>query len=327
MHLFVDTIGVSLSLRDGVLIIEKDDKVMQEVSFMHLSSIHLTVHCRVSTGVIIECSHRQIPIFVEDNIHISSMVWSPAYSSISLIRIKQGLLSLSRVKYVVIRRLLISKNMKRLELFKGIMSGYHYRRLNEEIGRINEGIKEGFDDNKLRSLEAHASKMFFDVYFYLFPEVFRPKRREHRNAMDIVNMVLNYAFGILYKHVMKSCVYAGVDPYLPLFHQAQYNKPTLVFDLIEPYRPYAERWVYDFFSGDEERIVSLIKEESMEELSQIPGSLKRAFLEYFYDRFSNEVINRNGKMRSMESHIQIELQQFATYLKNLDIEELKKELI
>ncbi len=327
MHLFVDTFGAHLSVKDGVLVVEKDDVLLDEVSLEHLSSIHLMVNCRVSTGVVVECSHRQVPIFVEDGIHISSMVWSPAYSSISLIRIKQGLLSVSRMKYVVIHRLLISKNMNRLELFKNVMSKYHYRNLSVDIEGINNSIRVEYDDNKLRSLEAHASKLFFDVYFYLFPEVFRPKRREHRGAGDLVNMVLNYGFGILYKHIMKSCVYAGVDPFLPLFHQVQYNKPTLVYDLIEPYRAYVERWVWDFFSGDVEGVVKMIREGSMESVEQIPKDLKRSFLEFFYDCFSNTVLERNGKSRSLESHIQIELQQFASYLKNLNMDELKNNLL
>ena len=43
--------------------------------------------------------------------------------------------------------------------------------------------------------------------------------------------------GILYNEIKKSCILAGLDPYFGFFHTDRYNKPSIVLDLIEEFRP------------------------------------------------------------------------------------------
>lgn len=66
-----------------------------------------------------------------------------------------------------------------------------------------------------------------DVYF---------EGRERRGAVDLVNSLLNYGYGILYSQVYQSIIFAGLNPNISFLHKEQFGKPTLVFDFIEEFR-------------------------------------------------------------------------------------------
>ena len=77
----------------------------------------------------------------------------------------------------------------------------------------------------------------------LVPEAYRFEGRSRQPAQDGFNAMLNYGYGVLYSLVDSACICAGLDPFLGFLHTDNYNKPSLVFDLIEPFRILAERAV------------------------------------------------------------------------------------
>ena len=81
------------------------------------------------------------------------------------------------------------------------------------------------------------------------PEGFRFEGRSRRPAKDEFNAMLNYAYGVLYALVEKACIVAGLDPFVGFLHTDNYNKKSLVFDLIEPFRILADRVVVHLFTG------------------------------------------------------------------------------
>lgn len=81
------------------------------------------------------------------------------------------------------------------------------------------------------------------------PEKYQFKGRSRRPAKDPFNAVLNYCFGVLYSRVEKACIISGLDPYIGFLHTDNYNKKSLVFDFIEPFRIYAEQTAVYLFTG------------------------------------------------------------------------------
>lgn len=65
--------------------------------------------------------------------------------------------------------------------------------------------------------------------------------RQKRPAHDPFNALLNYLYGMLYTSVQLALLKSGLDPYIGVMHADRYGgAPTLVFDAIEPYRPWAD---------------------------------------------------------------------------------------
>jgi CRISPR-associated protein Cas1 len=113
--------------------------------------------------------------------------------------------------------------------------------------------------------------------------------------------MLNYAYGVLYSLVDRACICAGLDPFLGFVHTDNYNKPSLVFDMIEPFRILADRATVLLFTGRR------IRAEFFEE---VPGGValskegRAAFLPHYNDRLDTRVRypvqSRPGKFRRIK---------------------------
>ncbi|MCS7035355.1 MAG: CRISPR-associated endonuclease Cas1, partial [Saprospiraceae bacterium] len=105
---------------------------------------------------------------------------------------------------------------------------------------------------RLRGQEGTASRVYFQQIARLLDGAFAGfsadsaedfvfEGRQKRPAYDPFNALLNYLYGMLYTAVHLALLKAGLDPYLGVLHADRFGAaPTLVFDAIEPYRPWAD---------------------------------------------------------------------------------------
>ena len=93
-----------------------------------------------------------------------------------------------------------------------------------------------------------SSKTYFEAINSVMPEKFKFDGRSRQPATDEFNCLLNYGYGVLYSMVENGCIIAGLDPYIGFMHTDNYNKKSLVFDLIEMFRIYVDRTVVYLFS-------------------------------------------------------------------------------
>jgi CRISPR-associated endonuclease Cas1 len=91
---------------------------------------------------------------------------------------------------------------------------------------------------KLTHIEENFSLWFYAQVFQLFPKWLRVKNRIKRNATDPLKNLLNLSYEVLMWKVMKAVVKSKLEPYLGFLHAEAWGKPSLVCDLVEPFRPY-----------------------------------------------------------------------------------------
>src|SRR5690606_35486942 len=65
----------------------------------------------------------------------------------------------------------------------------------------------------------------------------------HR-AGEAPNNLLNYGYAILRAIVARALVSSGLLPTLGIFHRNKYNAYCLADDIMEPYRPFVDKIVY-----------------------------------------------------------------------------------
>lgn len=106
---------------------------------------------------------------------------------------------------------------------------------------LYKNVKSGDGDN----CEATAAAYYWQTIFNHIPEFTR-----HRNGI-VPNNYLNYGYAILRATMARSIVGAGLLPTLGIFHANKYNAYCLADDLMEPYRPYVDKLVYDFVINNE----------------------------------------------------------------------------
>ena len=96
-------------------------------------------------------------------------------------------------------------------------------------------VRSGDPDN----LEARAAVYYWKNLFVHTPEFVREREG------DAPNNLLNYGYAVLRAVVARSLVASGLLPTLGIHHHNRYNAYCLADDIMEPYRPYVDRLVYD----------------------------------------------------------------------------------
>jgi len=71
-------------------------------------------------------------------------------------------------------------------------------------------------------------------------------RRSNRHARHPVNALLNYGYAVLESQVRIAIAEVGLDPTLGYLHVCQAGRDSLVYDVMEPYRPQMDRKVLTF---------------------------------------------------------------------------------
>ncbi|HQG68108.1 MAG TPA: CRISPR-associated endonuclease Cas1, partial [Paludibacteraceae bacterium] len=247
MDLIINSFGTSLS-RDNncFVILHKDGK--QRVPVQGIASIQIGKGAQITSDAVLLAIENEIEILFLNNAgEPVGRIWSPKYGSVSTIRKGQVNFSLSKDAVDWIKETILQKieNQQALILAMQIKDDLTQRLVDKTINKLDDYkskirllMGETVSDiaPALRGWEGLASKVYFDTLNLFIPEQYRFENRSQHPAMDIVNAFLNYGYGILYGKIEGSLIKAGIDPYIGIFHRDNYNRPILVYDVIELYR-------------------------------------------------------------------------------------------
>jgi CRISPR-associated protein Cas1 len=103
-----------------------------------------------------------------------------------------------------------------------------------KVGRLDGEVVNDVAPT-LRGWEGQASRIYFSTIVKYLPEEFQFEQRSQHPAMDVTNAFLNYGYGILYGKIEGALIKSGIDPYIGILHRDDYNRPVLVYDIIELY--------------------------------------------------------------------------------------------
>lgn len=100
---------------------------------------------------------------------------------------------------------------------------------------------------RLRGLEGGAAASYFAAYVEMFPDSLEFERRNRRPPEDPVNAMLSLCYTMLHYEMVREIETIGLDPTIGFYHQFDYGRESLACDLVEPYRPEVDRFVYELF--------------------------------------------------------------------------------
>lgn len=251
MELVLNSFGISLSKdNDGFLV--SGPECRQHIPTQGVDSIRIAQGAKITSDAVLLAIANEIDVlFVDKEGKPMGRVWSPKYGSISTIRKGQICFSSSKQAVDWIKEIIVSKienqqsliqmlqceNEHRMTVGRSTVSQLEYIR--NKVMQV-EGDYVRDIASTLRGLEGAASRSFFKAYSQFLPEPFRFDGRSQHPAMDMTNAMLNYGYGVLYGKVEGALISAGVDPYVGVLHRDEYNRPVLVYDVIELYRVWVE---------------------------------------------------------------------------------------
>ncbi|MCK6468310.1 MAG: CRISPR-associated endonuclease Cas1 [Candidatus Brocadia sinica] len=116
------------------------------------------------------------------------------------------------------------------------------------LENILRGITSGCESlESLRGYEGAASNAYFSAFTELFPESLGFKTRTRRPPKDPVNAMLSLCYTLIHYEAVREIQVAGLDPTIGFYHCFDYGRESLACDLIEPFRPMADRFVWEMF--------------------------------------------------------------------------------
>ncbi|MCK9243964.1 MAG: CRISPR-associated endonuclease Cas1 [Candidatus Neomarinimicrobiota bacterium] len=178
----------------------------------------------------------------------------------------------------------------------------------ESIDKLKGSIEEV--RQHLLGIEGSAGKAYWDIFAKFVPEHFAFTGRSRQPAKDEFNAMLNYGYGVLYGVVEKAVIVAGLDPYIGFVHTDNYNKVSLVFDVIEKYRTWVEETILNLF------VKKAIRKDLFDKLANgynLGAEGKKVFLPALNEYLDTQIHYKSRNVRRRDI-IQLELHRFAQEL-------------
>lgn len=107
------------------------------------------------------------------------------------------------------------------------------------IERMRRDCVQAQESDALRGYEGKAGAFYFAAVATLLDASWSFQGRKYYPAPDPFNAALSFGYALLQKDISATVQLVGLDPYLGCFHAMQYDRPSLVLDLMEEFRPLA----------------------------------------------------------------------------------------
>ncbi len=251
MQIILNTYGAALSRTNNQFVLTQGEH-KQHIAADAVKSIVVNKGTVVTSDAILLAIEQQIDmLFNNKQGEPQGRIWSVQYGSISNIRKCQleFIYSPSIVPWA--KQLLIEKINNQIaillahpqtELPQANVVKHAINSIQDYVSKINKAEAELLQDiaPTLRGWEGQASRKYFEAISSFLPNAYKFAKRTRMPALDVFNAMLNYGYGILYGKVEGALIKAGLDPYLGIFHRDDYNRPALVFDVIERYRHWVD---------------------------------------------------------------------------------------
>lgn len=326
MELVLNTYGVSLNRdNEGFVISSKEGS--RRIPAEGIKSIQIGRGAQITSDAIMLAVEREIEILFMDRAgNPVGRVWSPKYGSVSSIRKGQINFTFSGkavdwIKNVILRKV---ENQQALILTVRAEDDRSLRIAERSIARL-EDYRSKISRLKgeivsdiaatLRGWEGQASRIYFEALNQFIPEKYRFTSRSQKPATDIANAMLNYGYGILYGKIEGALIKAGIDPYVGILHRDDYNRPVLVYDVIELYRVWIDYVVFSILAQD------IITDEYYSIRSDGACWLEplgRRVLIQSVNDYLNDNVTVKGLTRSRETQIALYAQNLAQQFKRAE---------
>mgnify|MGYP002853099524 CR=1 FL=1 len=326
MELILNTFGVSLNRDNEAFVITKKGE-RHRVPVDDVKSIQISRGAQItSDAVMLAVEHEIDVMFMDREGHPIGRIWSPRYGSISTIRKGQLNFTSSHAAIEWIKEVIMQKmeNQQALMLLFEPRNSVHESERKRNMERIESyRNKVSMIDGKmvsdvaptLRGWEGQASRIYFSTIVKFLPEQYQFEQRSQHPALDVANAFLNYGYGILYGRIEGALIKVGIDPYIGVLHRDDYNRPVLVYDVIELYRIWVDYVVFTLLAQNAitDECYSVRDDGSfwLEPLG------RRMLIQSFND-YLDETISKSGVVRSRLTHMNLYLQNLAQKFKRFE---------
>jgi len=217
-----------------------------------IEGVVVGVDCNISTPALRACALRGIPVYFMGNTgNVLSIARPPVMNA------EARLAQYERKRdpefaVAVARKLVEAKIRNSRRILQRLQANASDRDATGAIRRLGElvaQVTEAGTLDRLRGLEGGAAGIYFEAYGSFYPPTAPFNNRSRRPPLNAPNAVLSYAYTLLGGDCLNVCLAIGLEPAIGCLHESDAQRPSLVLDLIEPFRAaVADALALDMFS-------------------------------------------------------------------------------
>jgi CRISPR-associated protein Cas1 len=274
--------GISLSIYKGFIRVSDEDFTQDHPLDLVDCIILNSYGAKVSNRLMIKLCELNIPMLICANNSIPIGILSAVAQNVNRkSRIEAQLCAskafLNRQWQAIVK----AKIHNQMLLLKYIGAPY------QELRWLKERVSSGDKENR----EAQAARLYWSKLF---------GRHFRRNPdIDGINSYLNYAYAIIRAGFCRQIMARGLLPEIGIHHRNQMNPFCLADDLMEPFRPFADKIVYemnlkglaDLCPKDKKTIISTLD-------SMIPYSDKKYHLQTCIALYVQDMVSSYEKKKN-----------------------------
>lgn len=255
--LLVDKYGAYLGVREGLFVVRVREgnewKDLVEVSPAQLDSIVVAVEgVSISASAVILAGSHGIDLVFISGFNPVCRLLPATYGSSLKVWLRQARQSANEV-----RRAELAKSFVRGKIYNQMVVLRTFHKIEVSGGRRAEVLKEAVkelenfssklvgarDWREAGRVEANAAYVYWRAVKELIPKELGFTKRLKRWSLppgeqpDSFNIALNIGYSILAKEVWRATFIANLNPYIGFLHARRPGRMSLVYDLMEEFRP------------------------------------------------------------------------------------------
>jgi len=321
-HLIAETFGSHIGKYQGRLKVTQKGETLAQAPLIHLQTVSiLNSGISISADALEACCERGIPVFFINPIgEPYASVYASGLVGTVITRREQlraydderGLalaiaFSAGKIENQAVTLKYLAKTRK------DTPEGAHLRQaadaVRDHLAWFDRIVAATVDDARFEILaaEGNAARTYWEAVRQVVPEAYGWQTREGRGAIDPINSLLNYGYGILYGQIERALVLAGLDPFAGYLHVDRPGKPSLTLDLIEEFRQVAvDRVVFGLAARG-----FVVEQDHDHMLSE---ATRRSFAEHVLGRLESQV-RYEGQRYPLRHIIQTQARRMAAFVR------------
>lgn len=269
--LFIDRRNLSLELASGILRVRRlpDETIERDIPIALLDRVILRARCRLDSAVLTALAEQGVALIAlhgRGGQRLAQILGSPHNDArrrwAQILALADRALAM-RLAAVIVRAKLRRQKTTLHKLGKHCPE--QRKALHDalqQLSALGDGLKAATSMDQIRGIEGAAAAIYFRAYFACFAPQLRPTGRTRRPPRDPVNAVLSLTYTLLYSQAVSACWSAGLDPGLGALHAPSHGRAALACDLMEPWRPRLDLWVWELFRSQTLRPEHFSRENS-----------------------------------------------------------------
>ena len=200
------------------------------------------------------------------------------------------------------------------------------RAIGAQIRALCDKSQQATGLDELRGVEGYGSRLYFSAFGLLIRnDLFRFTGRNRRPPLDPVNALLSFVYTLFTNEVQNGVKSAGLDPYCGALHEILPGRPSLACDLVEEWRPFAERLVLGLINRKAIRPEDFITRSGSELAGgKLPVEMKpnaaRALIAAYQRQLEDRLTNpADGRQTAVRWIIHGQCRHFAETLKTGEV--------